>query len=104
MGPAAGKLVHGASVFGDNLRLHSKGLPYSNCSTIVASVWQFSATSELLLLAYGRRHVSLCSLVSDGSTVMPVHNVLEVYSVQVRGMRRCTRGPEELHLFFVKVH
>jgi hypothetical protein len=40
---------------------------------------QFSPTSEHILLAYGRRHVSLLkSIVIDGETKSPIYTVLEV--------------------------
>mmetsp|Transcript_7806 Transcript_7806/g.18684 ORF Transcript_7806/g.18684 Transcript_7806/m.18684 type:complete len:729 (+) Transcript_7806:188-2374(+) len=43
---------------------------------------QFSPTSTHLLLAYGRRHISLLrSLVADGGSIIPVHTILEVYRV-----------------------
>jgi hypothetical protein len=48
----------------------------------VHCIWchvQFSPTSEHILLAYGRRHVSLLkSIVIDGETKSPIYTVLEV--------------------------
>lgn len=41
--------------------------------------WQFSPTSEHILLAYGRRHSSLLkSVVIDGETTVPIYTILEV--------------------------
>ncbi|KAK9795574.1 hypothetical protein WJX73_004837 [Symbiochloris irregularis] len=52
----------------------------AHCLTSV----QFSPTSQLLLVSYGRRHISLLrSLVADGASasVVPVHTIVEVYRV-----------------------
>lgn len=41
--------------------------------------FQFSPTSEHLLLAYGRRHISLLkSVIIDGETTIPMYTILEV--------------------------
>lgn len=40
---------------------------------------QFSPSSGHLLVAYGRRHISLCSMVVDKGCMLPVHSILEVY-------------------------
>ncbi|KAK9806171.1 hypothetical protein WJX72_004148 [[Myrmecia] bisecta] len=58
--------------------LHARRIQAAHCLTSV----QFSPSSEHLLLAYGRRHISLLrSLVAEGGTIIPVHTILEVYRV-----------------------
>jgi activator-of-BECN1-regulated-autophagy protein 1 len=55
--------------------LQARPIHAAHCLTSI----QFSPTSTHLLLAYGRRHVSLCSLMVSEAQVTPVHTVLEVY-------------------------
>eukprot|EP00798_Chlamydomonas_sp_ICE-L_P025993 gene25993-11683_t len=50
----------------------------AHCITSV----QLSPTSDHVLVAYGRRHVGLCSLVVDSGTLVPVHTIIEVYSTK----------------------
>ncbi|BDA46641.1 probable activating molecule in BECN1-regulated autophagy protein 1 at N-terminal half [Coccomyxa sp. Obi] len=59
--------------------LAAKAIRAAHCLTSI----QFSPSSEHILLAYGRRHISLLrSLVADaGASVIPVHTVMEVYRV-----------------------
>lgn len=40
---------------------------------------QFSPTSQHLLVAYGRRHINLCSLLQHEGHLTPVHTALEVF-------------------------
>lgn len=55
--------------------LHARPIRAAHCLTSI----QFSPTSDHLLVAYGRRHLTLCSLLLDGGYLTPVHTVLEVY-------------------------
>ncbi|KAL6757465.1 quinon protein alcohol dehydrogenase-like superfamily [Haematococcus lacustris] len=56
---------------------------------------QFSPTSEHLLLAYGRRHLSLCSLVLEAGGLTPVHTVIEVYRVADLALVRLLPSKED---------
>ncbi|KAJ9510302.1 hypothetical protein QJQ45_015777 [Haematococcus lacustris] len=56
---------------------------------------QFSPTSEHLLLAYGRRHLSLCSLVLEAGGLTPVHTVMEVYRVADLALVRLLPSKED---------
>jgi len=50
----------------------------AHCLTSV----QFSPTSNHLLLAYGKKHISLLrSLVADRGSVIPLHTIMEVFSL-----------------------
>jgi hypothetical protein len=40
---------------------------------------RLDCTCRHLLVGYGRRHISLCTLLVDGDGVAPVHTILEVY-------------------------
>ncbi|XP_059626117.1 uncharacterized protein LOC132269100 isoform X2 [Cornus florida] len=57
--------------------LVSRTIRAAHCLTSI----QFSPTSEHILLAYGRRHSSLLSIVINGETSLPIYTVLEVYRV-----------------------
>eukprot|EP00270_Netrium_digitus_P012086 TRINITY_DN3895_c0_g1_i1.p1 TRINITY_DN3895_c0_g1~~TRINITY_DN3895_c0_g1_i1.p1 ORF type:complete len:282 (+),score=67.04 TRINITY_DN3895_c0_g1_i1:42-848(+) len=58
--------------------LVSRAVRAAHCLTSI----QFSPTSTHILLAYGRRHNSLLrSLVADGTNIVPVYTILEVYRV-----------------------
>lgn len=58
--------------------LASRAVRAAHCLTSI----QFSPSSAHILLAYGRRHGSLLrSLVADGTTVLPIYTILEVYRV-----------------------
>ncbi|KAJ0792510.1 putative transcription factor WD40-like family [Helianthus annuus] len=63
--------------------LISRPIRAAHCLTsIQASLFQFSPTSEHILLAYGRRHSSLLkSIVINGDTSLSIYTVLEVYRV-----------------------
>lgn len=72
--------------------LASRVVRAAHCLTSI----QFSPTSEHLLLAYGRRHISLLrSLVADGGRITPVHTILEVYSVQDMSLIRVLPSAED---------
>eukprot|EP00955_Chlamydomonas_euryale_P106811 365728-Chlamydomonas_euryale.AAC.1 len=47
----------------------------AHCLTSV----QFSPTSEHLLVAYGRRYISLCNLVAEGRGLVPAHTIVELH-------------------------
>ncbi len=55
--------------------VHARPVRAAHCLTSI----QFSPTSQHILVAYGRRHVTLCSLLLAGGQVTPVHTVMEVY-------------------------
>ena len=55
--------------------LKARPIHAAHCLTSI----QFSPSGEFLLLAYGKRHISLCSLVVDSSRLLPVHSILEIY-------------------------
>ena len=55
--------------------LQSRLIRAAHCLTSL----QFSPTSEHLLVAYGRRFISLCNLIAEGRSLVPAHTVLEVY-------------------------
>lgn len=72
--------------------LASRVVRAAHCLTSI----QFSPTSEHLLLAYGRRHISLLrSLVADGGRITPVHTILEVYSVKDMSLVRVLPSAED---------
>ncbi|KAG1654124.1 hypothetical protein FOA52_010056 [Chlamydomonas sp. UWO 241] len=50
----------------------------AHCLTSV----QFSPTSEHLMVAYGRRYISLCNLVAEGRSLVPAHTIIEVHRVE----------------------
>lgn len=51
----------------------------AHCLTSV----QFSPTGQHLLLAYGKKHISLLrSLVAERGSVLPLHTIMEVFSVK----------------------
>ena len=57
---------------------------------------QFSPTSKHVLLAYGRRHISLLrSLVAHRGSIMPVHTILEVYRVSDMSLVRMLPSAED---------
>ena len=57
---------------------------------------QFSPTSQHVMLAYGRRHISLLrSLVAHGGSIMPVHTILEVYRVSDMSLVRMLPSAED---------
>lgn len=65
---------------GDDFGKRLRGTPVRAAHCLTAL--QFSPTSSHLLLAYGRRHLSLLrSFGSDGSTILPIHTIIEVYRV-----------------------
>ncbi len=55
--------------------LHARQVLAAHCMTSV----QFSPSGDHVLLAYGRRHISLCGLVACGGQLAAVHSVVEVY-------------------------
>jgi activator-of-BECN1-regulated-autophagy protein 1 len=60
--------------------LHARPIRAAHCLTSI----RFSPTSEHLLLAYGRRHMTLLqSIVADRDTgsLIPIHTILEIYRV-----------------------
>jgi len=60
--------------------LHARPIRAAHCLTSI----RFSPTSEHLLLAYGRRHMTLLqSIVADSETgsLIPIHTILEIYRV-----------------------
>eukprot|EP00873_Tetraselmis_striata_P042308 jgi/Tetstr1/462572/TSEL_007558.t1 len=58
--------------------MQARQIRAAHCLTSI----QFSPSSEHLLLAYGRRHISLLrSLAADRGSIIPVHTILEVYRV-----------------------
>ena len=64
------------SSFGKVIR--SRLIRAAHCLTSL----QFSPTSEHLLVAYGRRFISLCNLIAEGRSLVPAHTVLEIYSTK----------------------
>jgi len=71
--------------------LHARPIHAAHCLTSL----QFSPTSEHVLVAYGRRHISLCSLVVDNGYMVPVHTVLEVYRVADMSLVRVLPSMED---------
>ncbi|KAL5538878.1 hypothetical protein UlMin_043121 [Ulmus minor] len=72
--------------------LVSRAIRAAHCLTSI----QFSPTSEHILLAYGRRHVSLLkSIVLDGETTLPIYTVLEVYRVSDMELVRVLPSAED---------
>lgn len=58
--------------------LAARNLAAAHCLTSI----QFSPTSQLILVAYGRRHMSLLeSLVAEDGTITPLHTIIEMYSL-----------------------
>lgn len=58
--------------------LQARLIRAAHCLTSV----QFSPTSEHLLVAYGRRFISLCNLIAEGRSLVPAHTIVEVYSTK----------------------
>lgn len=56
--------------------LGARRLRAAHCLTSL----QVSPAGQLLLVAYGRRHISLVRSLLEGSSIIPVHTVLEVCS------------------------
>ena len=54
--------------------LAARRLRAAHCLTSL----QVSPAGQLLLVAYGRRHISLVRTLLEGSSIIPVHTVLEV--------------------------
>ncbi|KAK9827688.1 hypothetical protein WJX81_000005 [Elliptochloris bilobata] len=74
-----------AASFGRVLR--ARPIKAAHCLTSL----QFSPTSQYLLLAYGRRHISLLRsfMAEDGSaTLAAAHTILEIYRVSDMGLVR----------------
>jgi activator-of-BECN1-regulated-autophagy protein 1 len=65
------------STFGQVLR--ARLIRAAHCLTSL----QFSPTSDHLLVAYGRRFISLCNLVAEGRSLVPAHTVIEMYRWEV---------------------
>ncbi|XVF72118.1 hypothetical protein PTKIN_Ptkin12aG0095100 [Pterospermum kingtungense] len=70
--------------------LVSRAIRAAHCLTSI----QFSPTSEHILLAYGRRHGSLKSIVIEGKT-SPIYTVLEVYRVSDMELVRVLPSAED---------
>ena len=74
--------------------LHARPVRAAHCLTSI----QFSPTSSHLLLAYGRRHMTLLqSIVADSDTgsLIPIHTVLEVYRVSDMQLVRVLPSAED---------
>ncbi|CAA3009242.1 WD40 YVTN repeat-like-containing domain-containing [Olea europaea subsp. europaea] len=72
--------------------LASRAIRAAHCLTSI----QFSPTSEHLLLAYGRRHISLLkSVVIDGDTTVPIYTILEIYKVSNMELVRVLPSAED---------
>jgi len=72
--------------------LKARQVRAAHCLTSI----QFSPASDHLLLAYGRRHISLLrSLVADGGSIIPVHTILEVYRVSDMSLVRVLPSAED---------
>ena len=56
--------------------MSARAVKAAHCLTSI----QFSPTSEHVLLAYGRRHPSLCLLMADADSFSQVHTILEIFS------------------------
>ncbi|GIL88702.1 hypothetical protein Vretifemale_16614, partial [Volvox reticuliferus] len=64
--------------------LHARPVLAAHCMTSV----QLSPAGDHVLVAYGRRHISLCSLVACTGQLAVVHSVVEIYSVPDLILRR----------------
>ncbi|GIL60773.1 hypothetical protein Vafri_15217 [Volvox africanus] len=64
--------------------LHARPVLAAHCMTSV----QLSPAGDHVLVAYGRRHISLCSLVACMGQLAVVHSVVEIYSVPDLILRR----------------
>mmetsp|Transcript_1199 Transcript_1199/g.3966 ORF Transcript_1199/g.3966 Transcript_1199/m.3966 type:complete len:415 (+) Transcript_1199:126-1370(+) len=72
--------------------LAARAVRAAHCLTSI----QFSPTSDHLLLAYGRRHISLLrSLVHGSGSIIPVHTILEVYRVSDMELVRVLPSAED---------
>eukprot|EP00232_Nephroselmis_pyriformis_P021616 CAMPEP_0182867610 /NCGR_PEP_ID=MMETSP0034_2-20130328/8822_1 /TAXON_ID=156128 /ORGANISM="Nephroselmis pyriformis, Strain CCMP717" /LENGTH=247 /DNA_ID=CAMNT_0024999973 /DNA_START=8 /DNA_END=748 /DNA_ORIENTATION=- len=95
--PAAPALMYELRIYSLDQRsfgkvLVSRAVRAAHCLTSI----QFSPTSEHLLLAYGRRHISLLrSLVADGGQIIPVYTILEVYRVRDMQLVRVLPSAED---------
>ena len=81
-----------AQTFGEIL--HARPIRAAHCLTSI----RFSPTSDHLLLAYGRRHMTLLqSIVADAETgsLLPVHTILEVYRVKDMQLVRIIPSAED---------
>lgn len=58
--------------------MSARAIKAAHCLTSI----QFSPTSEHVLLAYGRRHPSLCLLMADADTFSQLYTILEVFSTK----------------------
>eukprot|EP00850_Spirogloea_muscicola_P014702 SM000107S14068 [mRNA] locus=s107:376089:382541:+ [translate_table: standard] len=78
------------STFGQVLA--SRAVRAAHCLTSI----QFSPSSSHILLAYGRRHSSLLrSLVADGTSIIPIYTILEVYRVSDMALVRVLPSAED---------
>ena len=74
--------------------LHARPIRAAHCLTSI----RFSPTSEHLLLAYGRRHMTLLqSIVADAETgsLIPIHTILEIYRVSDMQLVRVIPSAED---------
>uniref|UniRef100_A0A7S2WZ10 WD40 repeat domain-containing protein n=3 Tax=Chloropicon primus TaxID=1764295 RepID=A0A7S2WZ10_9CHLO len=74
--------------------LHARPIRAAHCLTSI----RFSPTSEHLLLAYGRRHMTLLqSIVADAGTgnLIPIHTILEIYRVSDMQLVRVLPSAED---------
>ena len=81
-----------AETFGEIL--HARPIRAAHCLTSI----RFSPTSEHLLLAYGRRHMTLLqSIVADAETgsLIPIHTILEIYRVSDMQLVRVIPSAED---------
>ena len=58
--------------------MSARAVKAAHCLTSI----QFSPTSGHVLLAYGRRHPSLCLLMADADSFSQVHTILEIFSTK----------------------
>eukprot|EP00897_Mesotaenium_endlicherianum_P000343 jgi/Mesen1/10309/ME000079S09742 len=72
--------------------LASRAVRAAHCLTSI----QFSPCSAHILLAYGRRHNSLLrSLVANGSAIIPIYTILEVYRVSDMALVKVLASAED---------
>ncbi|KXZ40827.1 hypothetical protein GPECTOR_2080g1077 [Gonium pectorale] len=73
--------------------LHARPILAAHCVTSV----QLSPSGSHVLLAYGRRHISLCSLVAatPGGALAAVHSVVEVYGLPDLELRRVVLSTDD---------
>eukprot|EP00271_Cylindrocystis_brebissonii_P019705 TRINITY_DN615_c1_g1_i8.p1 TRINITY_DN615_c1_g1~~TRINITY_DN615_c1_g1_i8.p1 ORF type:complete len:1839 (-),score=323.05 TRINITY_DN615_c1_g1_i8:425-5941(-) len=70
----------------------SRAVRAAHCLTSI----QFSPSSAHILLSYGRRHSSLLrSLLADGTSIVPVYTILEVYRVADMALVRVLPSAED---------